>query len=179
MEVLNKAMLLDPRFKNVSFVSSNILLPELIETAREISRLPISESNTNTSSRTSTSSTTTDQAISKHKNEGKLMRLLNDIIHSPDDHHTEPVEKANSELQRYLSDVIADSNDHLDPLEWWKLNTARYPCISMLARKYLSIPATSLSSERAFSLTGHLVNEKRAALLPGTVNTLAFLAGNF
>ena len=71
-----------------------------------------------------------------------------------------------------------DSNGHLNPLQWWKQNTARYPCISVLARKYLSIPATSVPSERAFSLTGHLVNEKRAALLPGTVNTLAFLAGN-
>ena len=169
MEVLDKAMLLDPRFKNVSFVSSDILLPELKQTAREISRLPTSDTNA--------SSTTTDPAV---KNGGKLMSLLNDIIHSPDD-YIEPVEKANLELQRYLSDVIADqfdSNGHLNPLQWWKQNTARYPCISVLARKYLSIPATSIPSERAFSLTGHLVNEKRAALLPGTVNTLAFLAGN-
>jgi len=30
MEVLNKAMLLDPQFKNVSFMSSDILFPELI-----------------------------------------------------------------------------------------------------------------------------------------------------
>ena len=29
MDVLDKAMLLDPRFKNVAFVSSDILLPEL------------------------------------------------------------------------------------------------------------------------------------------------------
>ena len=115
MEVLDKAMLLDPRFKNVSFLSSDILLPELKQTAREISRLPTSDTNA--------SSTTTDPAV---KNGGKLMSLLNDIIHSPDD-HIQPVEKANLELQRYLSDVIADqfdSNGHLNPLQWWKQNTA-------------------------------------------------------
>ena len=31
MEVLNKAMLLDPQFKYVSFVFSDFLFPELIE----------------------------------------------------------------------------------------------------------------------------------------------------
>ena len=45
MEVLDKAMLLDPWFKNVSFVSSDILLSELKQTAREISRLPTSDTN--------------------------------------------------------------------------------------------------------------------------------------
>ena len=65
-----------------------------------------------------------------------------------------------------------DSDGHLYPLQWWKLNAACYPCVSVLARKYLSISATSVPSERAFSLTGHLVNEKRAALLPGTVNKI-------
>ena len=70
MEVLDKAMLLDPRYKNVLFVSSNILLPELKQTTREISRLPTSDTNA--------SSTTTDPAV---KNGGKLMSLLDDIIH--------------------------------------------------------------------------------------------------
>ena len=71
-----------------------------------------------------------------------------------------------------------DANGNLDPLQWWKQNAAHYPFVSVLARKYLVIPATSVSSERAFSLTDLLVNEKRAALLPGTVNMLAFLSGN-
>ena len=78
------------------------------------------------------------------------MRLLNDIMHSPDNHLAE---KANLELQRYLSDVIADqfdSDGHLDPLQWWKLNATWYPCVSVLARKYLSISATSVPSERVF-----------------------------
>jgi len=72
-------------------------------------------------------------------------------------------------LNRYLSDVITDQYDEkgqLDPLKWWQLNSIPYPYVTVLARKYLSIPATSVLSERAFNLTGHLVNEKRASLLP-------------
>ena len=34
------------------------------------------------------------------------MKLLADIVHSPDDTHMDPVEKAKLELQMYLSDVI-------------------------------------------------------------------------
>ena len=52
---------------------------------------------------------------------------------------------------------------------------AKQLSLSSLAKKYLSILATSVPSERAFSLTGHVMNKKRASLLPDTVNTLAFL----
>jgi len=34
--ILDKAMLLDPRFKNVTFVSSDILLPELVQVASSL-----------------------------------------------------------------------------------------------------------------------------------------------
>ena len=34
-----------------------------------------------------------------------------------------------------------------DPLKWWDVNKNNFPILSQLARKYLSIPATSVSSE--------------------------------
>jgi len=54
-----------------------------------------------------------------------IIKLLPDIVHSPDDSHMDSVEKAKLELQRYLSDVITDQydqNGHLDHLKWCKLN---------------------------------------------------------
>ena len=84
-------------------------------------------------------------------------------------------------MQRYMADVITDQYDshgHLDPLVWWRQNAIRYTCLASLARKYLTIPATSVPAERAFSLIGHLVNEKQASLLPETVIMLSFLGAN-
>jgi hypothetical protein len=45
-------------------------------------------------------------------------------------------------------------------------NAAFYPRKSILAKKYLAIPASYMyvSSERVFSLAGHLVSKKRDCL---------------
>ena len=114
-------------------------------------------SNRTSRSSTDNSSVTTGPSTSSHKRYG------NEGNHSSDYVRIEPADKVKMEFQRYLSDVVTDqfdANGNLDPLQWWKLNATRYPCVSVLARKYLAIPATSVPSERAFSLTGHLVNEK-------------------
>jgi hypothetical protein len=44
-------------------------------------------------------------------------------------------------------------------LEYWKANKARFPILSLIARKYLGIPALSTTSERFFS-QGALINTK-------------------
>ena len=141
----------------MSFASSDSLLDELTEAAteRSITATPVS-------SCIPSSHATTSSVLVSRCQEGKLMNLLADIVNSPDDSLTDPVKRAKLELQRHLSDVITDQyneNGHLDPLKWWQLNSVRYPCVSVLARKYLSIPATSVPSEKAFSLTGHNYSE--------------------
>ena len=65
-----------------------------------------------------------------------------------------------------------------DPLLWWSKNSSRYPNLTVLAKKYLAIPATSVPAERVFSTAGNIVNQKRACLLPENVNLLVFLAEN-
>ena len=45
-------------------------------------------------------------------------------------------------------------------------NAAFYPRLSILAQKYLAIPALYVPSERGFSLAGRLVNQKRTRLSP-------------
>ena len=53
-------------------------------------------------------------------------------------------------------------------------NEARYPTLSKMARKYLTLSPTSAPSECAFSIAGSIVNKKRACLLPEIVNMLVF-----
>ena len=65
-----------------------------------------------------------------------------------------------------------------DPLAWWKLNCHRFKVLSQLARKFFSVPATSVPSERLFSAAGNIVSAKRASLTPQNVECLVFLNKN-
>ena len=46
--------------------------------------------------------------------------------------------------------------------------------MARLARRYFSIPATSVRSEEIFSVAGNILSEKRNRLLPENVDKLVF-----
>ena len=60
------------------------------------------------------------------------------------------------------------------PLQWWNLNKHVLPNLAKLAQKYLGIVATSVPSERLFSVAGNIVSAKRAALLTENVEKTWF-----
>jgi hypothetical protein len=66
----------------------------------------------------------------------------------------------------------------LPALIWWARNAARFPDLAPLARKYLTIPASSVPSERVFSKGRWIVSKRRASLSPNTVSLLMFLSCN-
>ena len=49
-------------------------------------------------------------------------------------------------------------------LSWWKNHQRDFPILAKLAKKYLSIQATSAPSERIFSKAGNIISEKRTRL---------------
>ena len=61
------------------------------------------------------------------------------------------------------------------PLEWWSKRETSHPVLATIARKYLSTPATTVPCERLFSLSGHIVQKRRASLSPENVNRLVCL----
>ena len=65
-----------------------------------------------------------------------------------------------------------------DPFCWWKGNSNRFSRLSILAKKFLAIPATSTPSERVFSAAGIVVDRKRCPLTPEMVDALVFLHKN-
>jgi hypothetical protein len=65
-----------------------------------------------------------------------------------------------------------------DPLDWWRVRAGNFPKLSQIARKYLGIPATSVSSERLFSHAGSLISAKRNRLDTSLVGQILFLKRN-
>ena len=69
---------------------------------------------------------------------------------------------------------------YTDPLMWWKnTGSIKYPTLAQIAKRILSIPATSAPSERVFSVAGITIANKRARLLPDTASALIFLHQNW
>ncbi|XP_063746041.1 E3 SUMO-protein ligase ZBED1-like [Eleginops maclovinus] len=85
-------------------------------------------------------------------------------------------DRIRTELATYL--LISEISEDADPLQWWKKHEENFPRLCKLARKYLSIPATSAPSERLFSVGGGVVTCHRASLKPDAVDRLVFLAKN-
>ena len=65
------------------------------------------------------------------------------------------------ELDNYLQSL---PDENVEPLIWWKAHQKEYPILSMVARDYLSIQATSVACEQAFSTAGHTISKTRNRL---------------
>ena len=81
-------------------------------------------------------------------------------------------DKITQEIENYLHD-IDDS-----PLKWWKSKDTKFPLLAKMAKKYLCVCATSVASERIFSLAGYIGSNVRNCLKPSKVDQLTFLARN-
>ena len=82
------------------------------------------------------------------------------------------------EIERYIGCQIEEIDHNLTVLEWWKKNSAFFPRLSVLAKKFLAIHASSVSSERVFSLGGQIVSKKRCRLSHNNVDLFIFLNKN-
>jgi len=89
----------------------------------------------------------------------------------------QPAQKIRLEMDRYFAEIAIGLRE--DPLTWWLEREGLFPCISRLARKYLSVPASSVPSERIFSLAGNIVSRKRASLKPENVDMFIFMKKNY
>ncbi|KAJ9562424.1 hypothetical protein OSB04_007584 [Centaurea solstitialis] len=79
-----------------------------------------------------------------------------------------------SELDVYLGVAIVDVDDgnDFDLLMWWKMNGARFPILSKLARDVLAVPISTVASESTFSTSGRVLDNFRSSLTPKIVEAL-------
>lgn len=74
------------------------------------------------------------------------------------------------ELTQYLSEPPAPIPT--DVLEWWKVNSTRYPRLSVMARDFLTVQATSVAPEDLFWGKGDEIDKQRLCMPHGSTQAL-------
>jgi hypothetical protein len=77
-----------------------------------------------------------------------------------------------NEMERYFQEGVESSRPNFDILNWWKVNSTKFPVLSEIARDVLAIPVTTVASESAFSTGGRVLDPYRSSLAPKTVEAL-------
>lgn len=91
-------------------------------------------------------------------------------------------ERMRNQLQEYVDEPVfqpaVGSKGTEQSFKWWSVNYTRFTDVSRVARQYLSIPASSVASERIFSAAGTVIGTRRSCLHPSNVEKLVFLNQN-
>uniref|UniRef100_A0A8C1D0C7 Uncharacterized protein n=2 Tax=Cyprinus carpio TaxID=7962 RepID=A0A8C1D0C7_CYPCA len=155
---LKIATAIDPRFKDLKCLPKD----ERNEVWASLSKLLMAQSPGKQESKK-----TTDQQPPKK-------RRISVLLVSSDSESDEEEESIEQCLNRYK----AEPKLHMEgcPLQWWKKREATHARLAPIACKYLSTPATTVPCERLFSLSGHIIQKKRATLSPDNVNRLVCLS---
>ena len=159
LAVSTLATCLDPRFRNLKFLSDTLktsVKEELKERVQQMQHDPEIDQDS--------------QALQDQPPPSKKTAL--DQLLGVEEEELESC----MEVDTYLSGKPISRSTN--PLEWWKENKTRFPCLAQLARTVLCIPATSTPSERLFSKAGLTISKLRSNLKPDNVNALLFLHQN-
>ncbi|XP_045792666.1 zinc finger BED domain-containing protein RICESLEEPER 3-like [Trifolium pratense] len=77
-----------------------------------------------------------------------------------------------NEVDLYLTEPREKKNPDFDLLNWWKVNSTKYPTLGLIARDILAMPISTVASESAFSTGGRVLSCYRSSLTPHTVEAL-------
>jgi hypothetical protein len=67
---------------------------------------------------------------------------------------------------------VSLADKEFDLLNWWKVNSHRFPVVLRMAKKFLTVPTTFVSSESTFSASGRTLDDYCSSLSPSTVEAL-------
>ena len=148
------ASLLDSRMKDLSFV-----LPDKCNDTKDLLREKYNEIQSSTL-----------QPIQSMKSpvKKKKLTILAGLKKAPI--------RSCDEIAEYLQLEEIDLENN--PFIWWHDREEKFPILSLLAKKYLSVYACSTASERLFSDAGNLLTVKRTRISPNLFKNLIFLKRN-
>ena len=186
---MNKAAFLDPRFKKFPHLSHchlsttqldnvSISLKEEMEGLLQKLRAESATQESDSADVQIMGTSDSDKPPLKKAEKIHLLRKLlgEDFGNSNATTERSNEDQAQAELARYKAEPQMPLEQN--PLKWWKEHNTIYPILTKLARKYLCLPSTSVPSECLFSISGIIINEKRAALDPLNVDEIVFLHNN-
>jgi hypothetical protein len=149
------ASILDPRMKDLSFVSS-----DKCNEIKNLLRDKYNEMQTDS----------TSQPIQSMKSLVKKKKLT--ILASL----KKPPTRSYDEIAEYLQ--LEEIDLEGDPFTWWHEREEKFPILSFIAKKYLPVYACSTASERLFSDAGNLLTAKRTRISADLFKKLIFLKRN-
>ena len=68
-------------------------------------------------------------------------------LHDDSSDEEEEIDTPTEEIPAFFAEKLRIDKSTFDPLQWWKENEKRYPALAQEARRVLSMPGTSASSE--------------------------------
>lgn len=93
--------------------------------------------------------------------------------------HLQNTHEAPSSLEDEVRRFTKQKHNGDDALEFWRKNATNFPRLAAIAKVLLCIPATSASSESAFSIAGCLLRKRRASIAPHKVQKTLFIHDNY
>nr|GEW54638.1 zinc finger BED domain-containing protein RICESLEEPER 2-like [Tanacetum cinerariifolium] len=81
---------------------------------------------------------------------------------------------SSSELERYqgsdfVSQLTVEEFENFDILGWWKEWESQFPVLAAMARDLLTVQASTVALESAFSVSGRVISPRRIKLTPSAV----------
>ncbi|GAB5362261.1 hypothetical protein AAMO2058_000782600 [Amorphochlora amoebiformis] len=83
--------------------------------------------------------------------------------------------RVTAEIAKYRAMPIPSKERSCDPLIWWKKHKELFPILSSVARGYLGAAASSVASERLFSLCGHVSSGRRSRIDSSLMSAIIYL----
>jgi hypothetical protein len=132
--------LLDPRFKKIPFSVASSCEPTINRIASEMASF---DENPQIGALSSSSSSVSSEVSSSSSSSNSLWNAFDAKVAQSISHRTTGTD-CMIEIRRYFEETNIERS--INPLEWWKSNSIRFPRLCKIAKKYLSIPGPSVPS---------------------------------
>ena len=167
IDLADKAVLLDPRYKEQGFINDTKLYSETYEKV-VLDVLGLQENNAEIDiENVETIEDESEERLWGDYEQETRKRQTN----------TTPRNLAVRETDSYLKEPCIERRR--DPIMWWKEHKLHFPNLYKIMETVLNVPASSVPCERIFSKTGEICTEKRNRLLPKKIEELIFVGHNY